>query len=133
MCVKWSDTCKKASSTDRAINILLTKLNKSCNNFMHYAVMIFAILVITVNVLFQEAEHRRITEQQQRTAALPRKPSPPHSYPHTAASWSAPQPQPRQEKPLPDAIIQTLTQRVQKNRVGMLDSKSSASSRRRYT
>ncbi|PNF42873.1 hypothetical protein B7P43_G12896 [Cryptotermes secundus] len=80
--------------------------------------------------LIQEAEHRRITEQQQRTAALPRKPSPPHLYPHTAASWSAPQPQPRQEKPLPDAIIHTLTQRVQ-NRVGMLESKSSASSRRR--
>jgi hypothetical protein len=89
------------------------------------------IFTFTVNLLFQEAEHRRITEQQQRAAVSPRKPSPPQSHPHTQSSWSAPQPQPRQEKPLPDAIIQTLTQRVQ-NRVGMLDNKSSASSRRRY-
>ncbi|XP_021942763.1 uncharacterized protein LOC110841474 isoform X4 [Zootermopsis nevadensis] len=79
--------------------------------------------------LIQEAEHRRITEQQQRTAVSPRKPSPPHSQPHTPL-WNTPQPQPRQEKPLPDAIIQTLTQRVQ-NRVGMLDNKSSVSGRRR--
>jgi F-box protein 20 len=79
--------------------------------------------------LIQEAEHRRITEQQQRTAATPRKTSPPHLYPNTP-SWNTLQPQPRQEKPLPDAIIQTLTQRVQ-NRVGMLDSKSSACPRRR--
>ena len=60
----------------------------------------------------------------------PRKTSPSHLYPNTP-SWNTLQPQPRQEKPLPDAIIQTLTQRVQ-NRVGMLDSKSSACPRRRY-
>jgi len=82
-----------------------------------------------MNLFFQEAEHRRITEQQQRTAVTPRKTSS-HLYPNTP-SWNTLQPQPRQEKPLPDAIIQTLTQRVQ-NRVGMLDSKSSACPRRRY-
>lgn len=80
-------------------------------------------------MFFQEAEHRRITEQQQRSAVSPRKTSPPHMYPNTP-SWNTLQPQQRQEKPLPDAIIQTLTQRVQ-NRVGMLDSKSPASGRRR--
>jgi len=79
--------------------------------------------------LIQEAEHRRITEQQQRTAVTPRKTSPSHLYPN-APSWNTLQSQPRQEKPLPDAIIQTLTQRVQ-NRVGLLDSKSSACPRRR--
>jgi len=83
-----------------------------------------------MNLFFQEAEHRRITEQQQRTAVTPRKTSPSHPYPNTP-SWNTLQPQPRQEKPLPDAIIQTLTQRVQ-NRVGMLDSKSSSCPRRRY-
>lgn len=83
-----------------------------------------------MNLFFQEAEHRRITEQQQRAAVTPRKTSPSHLYPNTP-SWNTLQPQPRQEKPLPDAIIQTLTQRVQ-NRVGMLDSKSSVCPRRRY-
>jgi hypothetical protein len=60
----------------------------------------------------------------------PRKTSPSHQYANTP-SWNTLQPQPRQEKPLPDAIIQTLTQRVQ-NRVGMLDSKSSSCPKRRY-
>lgn len=106
-------------------------LFQDVDRFYHVFIILVVILTFTLNLLLQEAEHRRITEQQQRTAVLPRKPSPPHSHPHTPSSWSTPQPQPRQEKPLPDAIIQTLTQRVQ-NRVGMLDNKSSASGRRRY-
>ncbi|KAK3922898.1 hypothetical protein KUF71_001557 [Frankliniella fusca] len=115
--------------------------------------------------LIQEAEHRRITEQQQRNATsrkslpsnlsqsqnsqskvqsangqpswqyqhsqhqntmhqishqhqLPLHTHPPHSHgPLQTASPPVPPP-PRQEKPLPDAIIQTLTQRVQ-NRASM--------------
>ncbi|PSN31620.1 hypothetical protein C0J52_18041 [Blattella germanica] len=80
--------------------------------------------------LIQEAEHRRITEQQQRTAVSPRKSSPPHPHTSHQPPWGTSQPQHRQEKPLPDAIIQTLTQRVQ-NRVGLHDNKSVISSRRR--
>ena len=83
-----------------------------------------------MNLFFQEAEYHRITEQQQKTAVTPSKTSPSRLYPNTP-SQNTLQPQPRQEKPLPDAIIQTLTQRVQ-NRVGLLDSKSSACLRRRY-
>ncbi|XP_069698666.1 uncharacterized protein smash isoform X2 [Periplaneta americana] len=83
--------------------------------------------------LIQEAEHRRITEQQQRNAVSPRKPSHPWGAPQPQ-SQSQPQPQPqpspRQDKPLPDAIIQTLTQRVQ-NRVSLHDGKNAAPSRRR--
>nr|CAD7439615.1 unnamed protein product [Timema bartmani] len=65
--------------------------------------------------LVQEAEHRRITEQQQRA---PRRPPPPIQQ----QVWNS-QLAPRQDKPLPDSIIQTLTQRVQ-NRVGLVDNKN---------
>nr|CAD7397661.1 unnamed protein product [Timema cristinae] len=65
--------------------------------------------------LVQEAEHRRITEQQQRA---PRRPPPPAQQ----QVWNS-QLAPRQDKPLPDSIIQTLTQRVQ-NRVGLVDNKN---------
>ncbi|XP_063225788.1 uncharacterized protein LOC134532816 isoform X3 [Bacillus rossius redtenbacheri] len=68
--------------------------------------------------LVQEAEHRRITEQQQRNARSPRR----------LLAPVPPQPVPRSNKPLPDAIIQTLTQRVQ-NRAG-LDKAPSAPQRR---
>ncbi|XP_039288025.1 uncharacterized protein LOC111054515 isoform X2 [Nilaparvata lugens] len=107
--------------------------------------------------LIQEAEHRRITELQQRQAAVPpKRPVPPHpsAYPvasprnstsTTSSVWQQPPPPPqsssggqhwastaqpapqppqwvassppqRNDKPLPDEIIQTLTQRVQ-NRI----------------
>ncbi|XP_075227940.1 uncharacterized protein LOC142328224 isoform X3 [Lycorma delicatula] len=109
--------------------------------------------------LIQEAEHRRITELQQRQAAVPpRRPAPPHpsAYPgqqyiapireagwqqqqqpscqqkqQQPQQWASPPTQslpqgqqwvhgsgmpPRSDKPLPDSIIQTLTQRVQ-NRI----------------
>ncbi|KAK9498542.1 hypothetical protein O3M35_003151 [Rhynocoris fuscipes] len=91
--------------------------------------------------LIQEAEHRRITEQQQRQTASARRPIPSqHAYitptnkltnqqysnqwpkPQTNQqynnSWPNQQPQRNHQqqqkgKPLPDSIIQTLTQRVQ--------------------
>lgn len=82
--------------------------------------------------LIQEAEHRRITEQQQRQAAPPRRPVPPPPQPtawpqgtssqqytnwqpqqQQAGQWGVPNTQQRSDKPLPDSIIQTLTQRVQ--------------------
>ncbi|XP_054270067.1 uncharacterized protein LOC128991302 isoform X2 [Macrosteles quadrilineatus] len=82
--------------------------NPKPNNYQHW--------------LVQEAEQRRITEMHQRQAPPPRRPVPP---PPPQQQWAggSPQytnwqpPQPRQDKPLPDAIIQSLTQRVQ-NRLG---------------
>uniref|UniRef100_A0A1B6LLA6 LIM zinc-binding domain-containing protein n=2 Tax=Graphocephala atropunctata TaxID=36148 RepID=A0A1B6LLA6_9HEMI len=92
--------------------------------------------------LIQEAEQRRITEHHQRQAPPPRRPVPPPpqqngssggswgsssssssgqytNWQPVGGQWGAPppppsQPQPqRSDKPLPDSIIQTLTQRVQ--------------------
>lgn len=81
----------------------------------------------------KEAEQRRITEHHQRQAPPPRRPVPPPPQQNRAWSgnasngqytnwhpvggqWGASpqqQTQQRSDKPLPDAIIQTLTQRVQ--------------------
>ncbi|KAF7268509.1 hypothetical protein GWI33_018387 [Rhynchophorus ferrugineus] len=54
--------------------------------------------------VFQEAELRRISDQQQKTAVINR------------TNWQ----QQRQEKPLPDSVIQTITQRVQ-NRTSLTE------------
>lgn len=102
--------------------------------------------------LIQEAEHRRITEQQQRQAPPPRRPVPPppppsqHSQPavwkqgtssqqytnwqpqqQQTGQWGVPNMQQRSDKPLPDSIIQTLTQRVQNK----INSNSDANNNRR--
>ncbi|XP_047102344.1 uncharacterized protein LOC124721418 isoform X1 [Schistocerca piceifrons] len=58
--------------------------------------------------LIQEAEQRRITEQQQRNAMASQKMPSQLSQP---LLWMHQQPQ--QKKPLPDSVINTLTQRVQ--------------------
>ncbi|XP_046669473.1 uncharacterized protein LOC124360154 isoform X2 [Homalodisca vitripennis] len=92
--------------------------------------------------LIQEAEQRRITEHHQRQAPPPRRPVPPPPQQNGGSSWGssssgssgqytnwqpaggqwgAPHPPtPRSDKPLPDSIIQTLTQRVQ-NRLHTAD------------
>ncbi|XP_049783513.1 uncharacterized protein LOC126184904 isoform X2 [Schistocerca cancellata] len=59
--------------------------------------------------LIQEAEQRRITEQQQRNAMASQKM--PTSQLSQPLLWMHQQPQ--QKKPLPDSVINTLTQRVQ--------------------
>ncbi|XP_066998777.2 calponin homology domain-containing protein DDB_G0272472 isoform X2 [Anabrus simplex] len=73
--------------------------------------------------LIQEAEHRRITEQHQRNSTSPRKTLPPQYWTQQQKQPQQPQQVPqRQDKPLPDSIIQTLTQRVQ-NRATLGDNK----------
>lgn len=94
---------------------LQPRRNPKPNNYQHW--------------LVQEAEQRRITEHHQRQAVPPRRPVPPPPQQQQwgggggspqYTNWQPPRTspaQPRSDKPLPDAIIQTLTQRVQ-NRLG---------------
>ncbi|GLH05827.1 Uncharacterized protein CG43427 [Gryllus bimaculatus] len=79
----------------------------------------------TQHWLIQEAEHRRLTEQAQRCAPPPRRPPPPQQqWAHHQPPPPPPPPRP-EAKPLPDSIIQTLTQRVQ-GRTGHTEKKKTA-------
>lgn len=86
----------------------------------------------------QSAQHQQniqwtpVPHQQSQTQQVPQRPSPSQQQQQWVSTQSPPQhhptAQPRSDKPLPDSIIQTLTQRVQ-NRINSSDTNNN---KRRY-